>query len=240
MMVITGLTDDAMEKLQRCQELFTNVYYESSVIHSLVQTRDAMERDENFLKIYRRTYMPKEWFNRTDHYPDLVFRRFGANLALSEKKYVLEEILENENIEQIEIEREIQFADLRNALLHLSERQRDTPLILFLPISYYTQFHIDWIRENPHQLTIRYPQGATILGLNLRIFWSNKYMPFDEFIIIDTSFGLWISKPSFRNRLQVTIDDSDREDQLDFLAFTTFKFDIIDENRIIKIKGTNV
>lgn len=239
-MVITGLTEDAMEKLQRCQELFTNIYHESSVINTIVQTRDAVELDENFLKIYRRTYMPKDWFNRIDHYPDLVFRQFGADLAFSEKKYILEQILENENIERIERDREIQFADLRNVLLRLAERQRDTPIVLFLPIRYYTQFHIDWIQENPRQFTIRYPRGATILGHNLRIFWSNKYMPFDEFVFIDASFGLWISKPSFENRLQVTIDDSDREDQLDFLAFTTLKFNIINENRIIRLKGTNV
>ena len=85
-MSIQGFNADAMNKLRRCQDLFSNNYYESSVIGQLVQTSDARENDQDFRKIYRRTYMPKEWFTRTEYYPDLVFSQFSANLTFSEKK----------------------------------------------------------------------------------------------------------------------------------------------------------
>ena len=110
---------------------------------------------------------------------------------------------------------------------------------MFLPINYYTRFHIDWVRNNNRELRISYPQGATILGHNITVYWSNKYMPLNSFILLDKGFGQWISKPNFNNRLQVTITDSDKADQLDFLAFTTFKFDITNTNRAIILDDTS-
>ena len=112
------------------------------------------------------------------------------------------------------------------------ERATDTPLVMFLPINYYTRFHIDWAQKYSREFRISYPQGATILGHRIKVFWSNKYMPFNSFVFIDKAFGQWVSKPSFNNRLQITISDSDQPDKLDFLAFTTLKFSIIDTTRI--------
>jgi hypothetical protein len=57
-------------------------------------------------------------------------------------------------------------------------------------------------------------------------------MPIKEFIFIDRSFGEWVSKPSFNERVYVRISESDKPDQLDFLAYTTLKFSILEPRRI--------
>jgi len=57
-------------------------------------------------------------------------------------------------------------------------------------------------------------------------------MPFEEFIFIDKSFGEWVSKPSFNDRLYVRISPSDKLDQLDFFIYTILTFSIAEPRKI--------
>ena len=64
-------------------------------------------------------------------------------------------------------------------------------------------------------------------------------MPFSEVIFIDRNFGKWVSKPNFNERLSVRISESDREDQLDLLIFTTLKFEILNKDRMTILQTAN-
>lgn len=181
--------------------------------------------DENFLKMYKRIDIPLEWFTREDVYPDLVFKQFGSGIAFSEKKYIIDEILRNEEIQRL-TSKTIDF----NTILEASRPHNGiSPTVMFAPIEYYTKFYIDWTESPDLQIS---DNNIVVSGQTYNVFWSNKYMPFDEFIFVDRSFGEWVSKPSFNQRLSVKISESDRKDQLDLLIFTTLKFTILDPNKI--------
>lgn len=214
--------------MEHCRNLVFESYYKSSVIDKIVQTGDASESDENFQKMYKRTYIPEEWFVKENVYPDLVFKQFGSGIATSEKKYIIEEILKNDEIQRSTSDI-INFETIREKLLSFS-RNGIRPTVMLAPIEYFTKLHTDW-RESSHLRIVTFHDIA-ISEHPYKIFWSNKYVPFEEFIFLDKSFGEWISKPSFNERLSVTISESDREDQLDLLIFTTLKFRILDTNKI--------
>lgn len=99
--------------------------------------------------------------------------------------------------------------------------------------------HIEWpAASNDIQIDIRSGQ-LTICGERPRIFWSNKYMPFNDFILVNRGFGEWTSKPTFGDRLLVSISPSDKEDQLSLLYLTKMRFEIIDAHKILVI-STNI
>lgn len=215
------------QKIQRSEELVRESYFSSSVIDRLVQVRDARASDEGFLKSYRRTYIPREWFIRKDVYSDLVFKRFGSNISLSEKKYFIEEILKKKR-DRTRVGT-VDFETLKKFCLSVFE-SGTRPTVMLAPIGFFTRLHTDW-RDDP-DLQIRSMNNITISGHNFEISWSNKYIPFDEFVFIDKSFGEWVAKPSFKERLSVSISESDREAQLDLLVYTTLKFNILRMDRI--------
>jgi len=185
--------------------------------------------DENFIKMYKRTYIPKEWFTREDVYPDLVFKQFGSGIAFSEKKYIIDEILRNKEIKRSAVQT-VDFNTLKETSISFLQGGV-RPTVMFAPIEFFAKLHTDW-RENP-ELQITTFEDIVIAGNVYKVFWSNKYIPFNEFIFVDRNFGEWISKPNFNERLSITISESDRTDQLDLLIFTTLKFSILDINKII-------
>lgn len=218
----------ARAKIEHCKSLVYESYYKSSVIDKIMQTRDANESDENFQKMYKRTYIPEEWFVKENVYPDLVFKQFGSGIATSEKKYIIEEILKNDEIQRSTSDT-INFETIREKLLSFS-RNGIRPTVMLAPIEYFTKLHTDW-RQSPHLRIVTFHDIA-ISGQHYRVFWSNKYVPFEEFVFVDKSFGEWISKPNYSERLSVTISESDKEGQLDLLIFTTLKFRIMDTTKI--------
>jgi len=219
---------EVQRRIARSESLISQSYYKASVIDKIIRVRDAGASDADFLKLYRRTYIPKEWFVRKDIYTDLIFGQFGSNLAFSEIKFILEEILKNKEIERLHVP-EIGFNALLETSVSLIGREVD-PTVLFMPIDYYTDLYTDW-RVNPG-LRINPFDNITILGQRYKIFWSNKYMPFNEVLFIDKNFGEWVAKPNFRERLSAKISESDKVDQLDLLIFTTLKLRLLQTNRI--------
>lgn len=224
------------QKIERSKSLVRESYYKASIIDQVVEFRNALVSDENFLKLYKRTYIPREWFIRKDIYSDIVFRQFGSNIAFSEKKYIVSEILKNEGIERQTVE-----SIDSNTLVHTSRSLLENgfnPTVLFITIDFYTKLYIDWLRVNPELQVVPFG-NISISGHEYKIFWSNKYMPFSEVIFIDRNFGKWISKPNFNERLSVRISESDREDQLDLLIFTTLKFEILNKDRMTILQTAN-
>lgn len=223
------LSARALEKIEHCKNLVYESYRNSSVIDKIVRIRDADVSDGDFIKMYKRTDIPKEWFTREDYYPDLVFREFGSGIAFSEKKYIIDEILRNREIERLAVQT-IDFNTIKETSISFSQNGI-RPTVMFAPVEFFTKLLSDW-RESS-DLQINTFEDIAIAGNPYKIFWSNKYIPFNEFIFIDRDFGEWVSKPNFNERLSVSISESDRTDQLDLLIFTTLRFRILHTNRII-------
>lgn len=217
------------QKIERSEQLTRESYHRGSIIDKIVDTRDYTLGDESFIRIFRRVYVPDEWFTETNIVSDFVFHEFGSDIALSEKKFFVEEkILKETQIRRKRVN-EFNLGILEETAGSLIENGFD-PTVLFAPIEYYVPFYTDWLGRN---LQIgNDPSTVIILGRQCHVFWSNKYMPFKEFIFIDKSFGEWISKPSFNDRFYVRISPSDKPDQLDFLAYTIAKLSIIEPRKI--------
>jgi len=220
----------ARNKLDSAKTIFREEYYRLSDLEKLVEVGDASPDEENFLNLYYRTLIPKEWFTRQDIVIDFVFRQFGENLARSEGKYVLDRTLEEQNVRRVDLGENV-FEDFLAYFKTFSETRHITAV--FIPVDLYTHVYIDWPKESS-ELTIDYSTGGiTICGLKPNIFWSNKYRPFSDFALIDKRFGKWTSKPSFTERLTVKISESDKDDKLDLLLLTKMKFEIVDAKKVL-------
>jgi len=220
------------EKIVRSEQIVRESYLKASDISQLVEVRDARTTDEDFLRIYKRTYIPKEWFVREDFYSDLVFRELGSGIALGEKKFFIGEILRQSKIKR-ETCSDVNFTSLVEKSRSLFETGAN-PTVLFAPIEYYIKFHLEWYKDPSSR--IESPDSVIISGHRYKICWSNKYMPFNEFIFVDRRFGEWVYKPSFSERLYVKISESDKIDQLDLLVYTTVKLGILDPSKIAIIQ----
>jgi hypothetical protein len=216
------------QKIEESEQLAKDSYFKASVIDQIVNVRDCERGDENFLRLYRRIYVPKEWFTRTDIFSDLVFQEFGSDIALSEKKFIVDEILKNNQIRRTTVD-EINLRNLEETAGSLIGAGFE-PTVILAPIDYFVPFYAEWLGPNLQIGMDRHK--ATLLRRQYSIFWSNMYMPFKEFIFLDRSFAEWISKPSFNNRFYVKISPSDKIDQYDFLAYTTLRFSITDLRKI--------
>jgi hypothetical protein len=75
---------------------------------------------------------------------------------------------------------------------------------MFFPIDLYSEVYINWPKKTK-DVQIDFASGKiSICGTKPRILWSNKYTPLDDFILIDKGFAEWTSKPTFKERLEVS------------------------------------
>jgi len=102
--------------------------------------------------------------------------------------------------------------------------------MLFAPLDYFVKVNVGW--RNDPSFRVESFDRIIVSGYSLNVFWSNKYMPFTEFIIADKSYGEWIAKPSINKRLYVKISDNEQPDKMDLRMYTKFKFKIMEPEKI--------
>lgn len=217
------------QKIERSEQLVRESYYKKSVLDQLVNVRDANHGDQNFLKLGRRIYIPEEWYSRDDIYYDLALSQLGENIAFSEKKFIIEEILKDDRISRTSLP-EINLANLKEQLRCIVETIF-RPTLLFAPIEYFTKLFNEWVKQDTTIRVVTFDR-IIISGHPYDIFWSNRYIPFKAFIVADRSYGEWVAKPTFNDRLYVKISESDKADKMDLQLYTTFKFSIVNTSRI--------
>jgi hypothetical protein len=219
------------QKIEKSEELVRKSYYKNSVVDQLVNVRDAHPDEFDFLKLGRRIYIPEEWYSREDIYYDVALQQLGRNIAFSEKKFIIEEILKNERIKHISIP-ETNLTVLKEQIQRIVDETNTYPEILLAPVDYFVKFH-DWYRSmTDRSFRMETFDKMIISGHSYRVLWSNKYIPFKEFIFANKSYGEWVAKPSINKRFYVKISESDKPDKLDLLMYTTLKFSILEPNRI--------
>jgi hypothetical protein len=225
------------EEIKRSEKLVRDAYYKASVIDQLVNVRNA-EDEQNFLKLGRRIYIPKKWYTREDIYYDVALEQLGRNIAFSEKKFIIEQILKNERIKRISLP-EINLTVLKEQIQRMADETNTYPEILLAPVDYVVKFH-DWYRSiKDHSFHMETFDKIIISGHTYKVFWSNKYIPFNEFIFANKRYGEWIAKPSANDRFYVKISESDREDKLDLMMYTTFRFSMLESKMITILQQTN-
>jgi len=224
------------EKVTRAIALLQKTYYDNSEISGIVKTKDFNVDEEGFLQLGSKIYIPKEWFTRNDIFYDIAVEQFARNLVISETKYLLTRISDCKEIRTIPLEENL----LESFISHFKQfSEMNRVQAIFAPIDLYVKMHIDWPASSA-DIRLDFRSGElTICGEKPRIFWSSNYTPFSHFIFVNKSFGEWIAKPAFDNRLSVSITPSNKEDKLSLLFLTIFKFEITSPEKLL-ILSTNV
>lgn len=217
------------QKIERSEQLVRESYYKNSVIDQLVNVRDSNPNDQVFLKLGRGIYIPEDWYTQGDIYYDMALQQLGENIAFSEKKYVIEEILKDERINRV-TSPEINLTSLKEQSHRLHD-SRFRPTVLFAPIDYFVKLTLDWPREDSAFRLEKFDK-IMISGQAYKVFWSNKYIPFKEFIFVNKGYGEWVAKPTFHDRFYVKISESDKAGKLSLVMYTLLKFSIPEPSRI--------
>jgi hypothetical protein len=221
--VTEPVNERMQEEIAKATELFRKKYDSDSEISKIVNTRDATDNDRNFLQLGSKYYIPKDWFTRDDIFYDIAIEQFAESLIISETKYILTRLIDCR-----EIHRVIAQENILNTFIEQFRQFSETSKVqvIFAPIDLYVKMHIEWpVASTDVQLDLRSGQ-LSICGEKPKIFWSNKYTPFNDFILLNKSLGEWISSPSFDNRLLVSILPSDRDDQMGLSYSTKMKFEL--------------
>jgi hypothetical protein len=222
---------DAQNRVNEAIATFRKTYYETSEISKIVNTKDASNiEEEGFLQLGAKFYIPKEWFTSDNVAFDIAIEQFATSLVIAETKYLLTSIFGTKDIQKVTITKDV-LSDFMAQFKRFSEAYRVQAM--FFPVDLYSQIHIEWPKNNP-DIQLNFTSGEiAICETRPRIFWSNKYTPVDDFILINKGFAEWTSKPTFKDRLEVSISQSDKEDQLDLLYLTKLKLEIVDPKKIL-------
>jgi len=229
--------NEVIEKIvKRCKKALRESYFNSSYLEKIVNTEDAekgMSQTE-FLKLGHWKSMPLYLFEDLARFPDPIFRQYGSSIARGEIKHLISKILKDENIcvfstDKVDIDilsSKIKEFRKRNSLYD--------EIILFTPIEYFMKIHVEWPRSSKK---IKMIEGQFYIdGLPVKIYWSNKYNTFTDFIICDKNFATWTYKPSVKKRLKVELSKSIDPLIMELKAETVFLFEINEPNLVTIIR----
>lgn len=84
------------------------------------------------------------------------------------------------------------------------------------------------------EVTLRWGSGTTDLvlvdGRELRIYWSNKYAPLEDLVLIDPSTTKWAIKPdkeTTRRLTSVFVENAKDPGKVDFFIRTVFRAELV-------------
>lgn len=230
--------DKRQEKMRKSEQIIRDAYYKNSLIERLADVRESTAPEQAFLKLGRRFYIPSEWYTQNDIYYDIALNQFGEGIARSEINYVISEILKNERINRVEVE-------MVNAKIFKQQLQEFNtafhPTILFAPVEYFVDLTYSWAQEDKDFGQFTYNR-IKVMNENYDVFWSNKYTPFNVFILANKHYAEWFIKSSLNERFNVIIKESEKPESYELTMYTLFRFSINrpEDIRILETKSLKV
>ena len=209
---------------------------------SLVQNVSVIENYEpstharlTFGQIGVRAPIPRVWIEESNRI--LLVDDFGRSIAWGERNYL--QNLWSERTQLIKFpKREFNLDDFHRILRELCTSIN--PTVLLAPIERYSEIVSWWLRgRSKSQSGIRLALGRPYFvfedGRELRVYWSNRYVPLDHFVLVDPSATHWIVKPDSDtgSRLTAVFVENDKDsNKIDFLVKTEVVADLIDRERV--------
>jgi hypothetical protein len=148
-------------------------------------------------------------------------------MALSEIKSIRGWISEDDRIHREECNK-IDASFIVSKLVE-SINEGIEPSILFVPISYFVPVSMELWTKYPKMMSI---DSLNLMNHKIRLKWSSKYMPFDEVMIVDNSYGKFYLKSPYVDRLRVEIKPSEEFGKRELLIRMAFKFEILDPSKV--------
>jgi len=164
----------------------------------------------------------------------------GWGVAFGERTYMFEVLKSNVPfIAGTASNGESDFEPVIRAIETLAEAGY-APDILCAPISLMVEFieaFGEEMRWGSHpRATLITPQGR-----ELRVFWSNKFVTLDRFIVFDSAYSLWKVKPDpdTGHRLSVAIGELPEEPgAVAWLAETVARYELMDRDAFLAVPAT--
>jgi hypothetical protein len=209
---------------------------------SLVQNVSMIENYESSMharltlgQIGIRANVLRDWIE--DRNRILLVDDFGRSVAWGERNYLQDFWSERTQLIKFP-KREFNFDDFHRILRELCTSIN--PTVLLAPIERYSEIASWWLYETSKpQSGIRLALGRPYFvfedGRELRVYWSNRYVPLDHFVLVDPSATRWLVKPDSDTGGRLTAEFVENEkdsSKIDFLVKTVVVADLIHRDRV--------
>jgi len=239
-----SLNEEGIRKVARMKELARKQYGRLSVLSDAVTMEDfnPAQHQGEFQQFPYRPLMPISDFNDPNTVMDFVFGEIGRGLASSETKFLADHLASSR------VSITVPKTPLEGVLDFYESLKNDgkEPSVVFAPIEYYMDWYDDLMiaagRNVPFKIASEEEKTYLVFPdeRRLRWVWSNKFQPFNDFVVLDKNWAKWISKRSQEDgeRLQITIAHAG--DKLDIIFRLVFRLEILDQNAIRRFTPLHV
>ncbi len=200
-------------------------YKRYSIINEVFPEQQSAPIGMRFQQIGFRFLSPPgvfiESYSSKEHY-STDFVGVGHSIATGEEKYLVD-VLRRRIMNKTSVE-ELSIDALNRALRVL----KDKPSYAFIPLSFYSELH-----SNVSQ-PIHYRTGSPKPWLNLgpgsqaiAVYWSNNFVPFDDFMFLSPGFGGWFVQPDPEgNNLTIEVEPSKSSEKIEVRIRTIVSFHV--------------
>jgi hypothetical protein len=235
---VTGLN---VSKVDRVESEIRSAYEKFTIIPSLAQVRQfnaVSDSTKVFTQIFVSFFHPIRDF--TEEQPALIMLEVGMAVALGERNFINERLFDKGPVVEMSKE-EVTVQKIRDIVRDLKQRGFQ-PNVMLAPLQHYVDYMQAWLQEDPHSIVWDGPQEYLVInsGERLRVVWSNSYVPYNDFLIMDRRIGEWVVKPDPKGRALITrISRSTLypESRVEVLAKTVVHYELRAPNgmRILKL-----
>jgi len=149
----------------------------------------------------------------------------GRNIAIQEEGYLIQK-LADAIANRTSISR-LSGHEMEDAIRHSQIK----PNIVFAPIEYYTPLHM----APRLGMGITYDKGGErlVIGkMTIPIFWSNTYVPFNEFMFLESGLGEWVFKPDNEsNWLRMELSPERKSGKFEVTTWALAEFLVKDKDK---------
>lgn len=186
-----------------------------------------------------RVPIPRDWIGDPGHY--ILVDNFGESVAWGERNHLRDIWREHVRTEIFSLSR-FTFQEFRKILNDLSSGMNAK--VLLAPIDMFAKF-MSIIRSAPVEVkALKWDAGKSFFvledGRELRILWSNKYAPLDQFVLVDPSATRWRVKPdpTTGDRLTAVFVENEKDPttKIDILVGTQINAELVNPNGVKRFK----
>lgn len=237
------LSEEGLRKVDRMRELSRKQYHRLSVLTDAVSVEayNPARHQGEFLQLPYRPQLPIKDFNDPSTVLDMVFTEIGRGLAFSETRFIADHLAQfvTSDFSRTPLNGVLESYDSLIASRH-------EPSLILAPIDSYMDWYDDlMLAAGPNPpFRISTLEEKTYLsfpdGNQVRLAWSNKFTPFDDFFIVDKRWARWIVKLSEDDGEKLQISIVSKRDKLDVTFKLVFKLEALEASyikRFTPLKG---
>ncbi len=229
------MSRDYSQQLNKCKSILTKHYLERSILDeglTVIDYDPLLHAKMKFLELGEWIELKEELLDDPQVNLDLVFHQIADSIALGEVKYLVDTIYNHLNI-KLEYMKQLTYNSFIDIIR--TEFKESNPSLILAPLSFFKEMHLEWQTK---EIIFGSRRGKYTINLPHYMYkpalvWSNKYVPFDSFVIVSKKFGKWIAQPNGKDR--VRLDLRRETGKLLLHIYSTFNFSIQDPEEILRI-----